>query len=92
MYLADYQERELSTQPDLIAQLGARIARDYELRYGGPVQVRAEALVSLNGRRAQLLVDPTVDIADGAPDLDRWILPEPSEPPLGARSRKLAVR
>ena len=47
----------------------------------GPVQVRADAWASLNGRRARRLIDPDVDLAavdDGlAPAA--WILPAPVE-------------
>src|SRR5690606_12439915 len=49
-YLTRLQEREMSGQPDLILQLAHRISDDFSKRLGGPVEVRAEALVSLNGR------------------------------------------
>lgn len=87
-YLTEAQAREMSGQPDLILQLAHRIAEDFNARGAGPVEVRAEARVSLNGRRPKLLVDPTIDLAkveDGL-GVARWILPEPSEPPLRLRS------
>ena len=47
------------------------------------MEVRAEVLVSLNGRPPRLLVDPSVDlmtVSDGlAPK--RWILAEPTDVP-----------
>jgi hypothetical protein len=45
--------------------------------------VRADAFVSLNGRPAARLVDPTVDLAAQPRDLwhDDWILPAPTGPP-----------
>jgi hypothetical protein len=84
-YLNDQQEREMSGQPDLVLQLAHRIARDFEARAGAPVEVRAEAWVSLNGRPPQLLVDPGVDLArvDDGLAAAGWILPEPSAEPLG---------
>jgi len=84
-YLTPYQEREMSGQPDLIVQLARRIARDLEAGGARDVEVRADALVSLNGRPAARLVDPEVDLTrvsllDPAPA--SWILPPPEGPPL----------
>jgi hypothetical protein len=83
-YLAEHQEREMGTQPELVWQLARHIARDFERRGLGPVEVRADALASLNGRPAAPLVDPTVDLAaieDGlAPQ--GWVPPAPAAPPL----------
>ncbi|MEQ9325383.1 MAG: HTTM domain-containing protein, partial [Polyangiaceae bacterium] len=91
-YLTDVQEREMSGQPDLILQLAHHIADDFAARGYAPVEVRAEARVSINGRRSRLLVDPTVDLTtidDGVAEAS-WILPEPTEPP--ARLRAIAHR
>jgi hypothetical protein len=82
-YLNARQEREMAAQPDLILQLAHRIARDFEEQGYGRVEVRAESLVSLNGRRARPMIDPTRDLAsveDGLAKKD-WILPGPTEPP-----------
>jgi vitamin K-dependent gamma-carboxylase len=82
-YLTARQERDFGSQPDLVLQLGKRIAADFSAREGAPVVVNVDAIASLNGRRAARLVDPTVDLAcveDGfgkAP----WILPLPDEAP-----------
>ena len=81
-YLDARQEREFGTQPDLVLQLGRHIGREWEARVDGPVRVRAEVLVSLNGRRSQLLVDPEVDLLTlDDPHAVSWILPEPPGPP-----------
>ena len=82
-YLTRLQEREMSSQPDLILQLAHRIRDDYEAKGSGPVEVRADTWVSLNGRAIRRLIDPTVDLSridDGLGKAD-WILPEPTEPP-----------
>lgn len=82
-YLTDRQEREFSGQPDLILQLGHRIARDFASR-GLDVRVRVEAMVSLNGRPAMKMIDPAVDltqVTDGISPV-RWILPPPASPPI----------
>jgi hypothetical protein len=93
-YLTRLQEREMSVQPDLILQLARRIARDFEARGHGPVEVRAEARVSLNGRPAELLVDPTVDLAREEDGLAAkpWILPAPESPPIRLRPTLHATR
>ncbi len=85
-YLTPYQENEMSSQPDLILQLAHKIGEDYTLR-DGPVEVRVEALVSLNARPGASLVDPSVDlmtIEDGIGPAT-WILPAPSGPPPPTR-------
>ncbi|HEU4578444.1 MAG TPA: HTTM domain-containing protein [Polyangiaceae bacterium] len=86
-YLTPLQEREMSGQPDLIAQLARHIRDDFARRGLGPVQVHADAWASLNGRRARRLIDPDVDLAsvdDGIAPA-RWILPAPAEPPPARR-------
>lgn len=87
-YLTRLQEREMSGQPDLILQLAQRIARDFEAAGKGPVEVRADARVSLNGRPSELFLDPEVDLAREADGLapKGWIRPAPGAPPLHLRS------
>ena len=82
-YLTRLQEREMSSQPDLILQLAHRIRDDYEAKGLGPIEVRADTWVSLNGRAIRRLINPDLDLSrieDGWRRAD-WILPEPSEPP-----------
>jgi hypothetical protein len=82
-YLTPLQEREMSGQPDLILQLAHHILNDFRERGLGDVEVRAEALVSLNGRRLAPLIDPDVDLSLVSDGLRRasWILPVPATPP-----------
>ncbi len=78
--LTDHQAREFSGQPDMIVQLGQYIGRN-----AGPgAEVRVEALVSLNGRRAEPLIDTTVDLMtiDLGVGRAEWILPAPSGLPV----------
>jgi vitamin K-dependent gamma-carboxylase len=82
-YLSAVQERELSVQPDLILQLGRHIGAEFRAR-GEDVEVRADTLVSLNGRPAEPLIDGSVDLltlTDGIGNA-RWITPVPSTSPL----------
>jgi len=89
-YLDPRQEREMAGQPDLIAQLARHMARDFERRGRGPVEVRAEALVSLNGRRARPMIDPARDLARQSDSLAPadWILPAPDGPPIRLRPNR----
>jgi vitamin K-dependent gamma-carboxylase len=82
------QEREMSSQPDLILQMAHWIRDDFAARGEGAVEVRVEAVVSLNGRAAAPIIDPARDLArveDGLAPAD-WILPAPSGPPPRLRS------
>lgn len=82
-YLNPRQTRQMSRQPDLIVQLAHHIAALFEQRGFSSVEVRAEAWVSLNGRRPALMLDPEVDLARITPSVARadWILPAPTDPP-----------
>jgi len=85
-YLNSHQEREMSGQPDLVLQLAHHIADDFEARGHQQVEVRVDAWVSLNGRRAARMIDPTVDLArvrDGVALMD-WIESRPPDDPLPA--------
>ena len=86
-YLTGLQEAEMSSQPDLILQLGHHIRRDFEARGRGPVEVRADSRVAFNGRRSAPLIDPNRDlttIADGLSTRD-WVLPAPRSLPTPTR-------
>jgi vitamin K-dependent gamma-carboxylase len=80
-YLTSLQEREMSGQPDLILQLAHYIREDFARRGHGPVEVRVDALVSLNGRRIAPLIDPNVDLVTVRDGFGKasWILAAPRE-------------
>lgn len=82
-YLTQEQEREMSGQPDLILQLAHHVHAQLEASTGHPHEVRVDSHVSLNGRRARPLIDPTVDLATVQDSLApaTWITPPPPEPP-----------
>jgi hypothetical protein len=73
------QWRAMASDPELIRQAAHAIAGVYGVS-GRRVQVRADAFVSFNGRPAQRLVDPTVDLSREPYRLlgQPWILPGPS--------------
>lgn len=87
-YLNHRQEREMAGQPDLILQLAHHIADDLRHQGLGDVEVRAEALVSLNGRPARPMIDPQRDlsrVSDGLAAKD-WILSAPTSDPIHLRA------
>lgn len=76
-FLNAHQEKQMAMQPDLILQF-AHYLKNYYEKAGMPnPSVRAEVWVTLNGRPAQLLIDPKVDLTEitegWAPK--KWILP-----------------
>ena len=77
-YLSPLQAERMTTQPDLILAT-AHIIRDRYAEQGHHVEVRADAHVSLNGRPAQRLVDPAVDLAAESQGVaaKSWLLPPP---------------
>ena len=90
-YLTEDQYREMSGQPDLILQLGHHISEDFNNRGVGPVEVYADARVSLNGRQARPIIYPDIDltkIKDGMAPAS-WITPSPEQPPPLHRALKL---
>lgn len=71
------QWKVMSTEPDLIRQAAHAIAASHGAD-GQRVEVRADAFVSLNGRRAARLVDPDVNLAAEPWRWHQsWILPSP---------------
>jgi len=82
-YLTRHQELEMSGQPDLMLQLARHIQADYARRGYGEVEVRADAIASLNGRRRQRLIDPDADLTRVEDGFSKaaWILPAPTDPP-----------
>lgn len=83
-YLTALQAREMSSQPDMILQLGKHIAQEFRSRGYLDIEVRVDAWVSLNGRPGAPLIDPRVDLVDVPDSLApaAWILPAPRTPPL----------
>ncbi|WP_428269385.1 HTTM domain-containing protein [Haliangium sp.] len=84
-YLTPNQEKQMSTQPDMILALAHHIADDFAGRGVPGVEVRAEAYVALNGRPSRLLVDPTVNLAAARDQVwpQPWIVRD-SAPPRSA--------
>ena len=82
-YLTMRQETEFSGQPDLIVQLARHIGEDFRKK-GRHVEVRAETLVSLNGRPPVPMIDPALDLTQPLPA--GWVLAAPTSPPHSAKA------
>ncbi|MDQ3803584.1 MAG: HTTM domain-containing protein [Acidobacteriota bacterium] len=68
---------KMAGQPDMILQFSHFLAEEKRREGYGEVEVRALVMASLNGRKPQLLVDPTVDLAKERRSMlpARWIMP-----------------
>ena len=75
--LTELQQRQLRTQPDLIRQYARHLEDTFVAGGARDVRVYADAWASLNGRAAQRLIDPTVDLAsvDDCIWSASWIVP-----------------
>ena len=61
--LTPWQYDKMATRPHLIQQFARYLATRLEAQGHVGVEIRAQACVSLNGRRPQHLIDPTADLA-----------------------------
>lgn len=84
-WLAPWQASPIAMDPECVRQLCQHVRASAG---GGPVEVRALVVASLNGRPPQLLVDPTVDLAREPRTLAPapWIVPltHPLPPAAGS--------
>ena len=83
LYLDERQAWKMAARPDMILQFAHYLAA-HEPRGGPkPLQVRAEVILSVNGRKPALLVDPKVDLAAQRATLGHasWLLPMPASTP-----------
>jgi len=67
--LEPWQHEQMRTQPDMIAQYGRHLAEELAAQ-GHDVAIYADAWASLNGRKAQRLLRPDVDLTQ--PDAALW--------------------
>ena len=92
-YMGSRQLRKMVNHPDMILQFSHYLAEEKRREGYENVEVRALVMASLNGRKPQLIIDPTVDLAREQNSLlpARWILPltEPLPPPGTARSQEI---
>lgn len=75
--LSARQYYTMGMRPDMIHQFALFLARQFREQGHADVEIRANATVSLNGRKPQLIIDPTVNLAAEPRTLRhaKWILP-----------------
>ena len=76
-YLTTFQAARFGRDPRMVHQLARRIAADLRDVGVDNVEVRVWALVSLNGRKPQFMIDPRVDLGTEPITWQQpeWILP-----------------
>lgn len=81
VYLNPEQFGKFPRDPELILQLAHHLAEEQRAELGRDVEVRALVLLSLNGRKPQLLIDPNVNLVHKkrGERTRPWVLPQ-SEP------------
>ncbi len=84
-YLESHQLMKVATKPDLLLLFAHHLAEEKKREGFEDVEVRARAMVSLNGRAPQLLIDPNVDLTKEQVRIlpTPWIIPLTT--PLGTR-------
>jgi hypothetical protein len=82
-FLTPYQEKMMSTQPDMILQYAHHLADVYaaEQQIAHP-EVYVDCFVSLNGRRSRRYIDPAVNLAAQRRGFHHksWVLPLEAPP------------
>jgi hypothetical protein len=78
-FLTERQKHRIAGQPDLIHQFAIHLADEYRKEYGMEVEVRVDAIVSLNGGKPAPLINPETDLAAQPRDLrcKPWITRRP---------------
>jgi hypothetical protein len=77
-YLTPQQEKQMSTQPDMILQFAHFLAKEYNKNKGfTAAEVYADSYAALNGHPSQPFIDNTVDLAKQPVNFapKKWILP-----------------
>ena len=89
-YLSEFQADAMITDPELVLQFSHFMADKLRNGENDRIEIRAEVLVSMNGRKQQLLIDPMVNLAAQPRTLMAapWILPLTE--PLPSRDQDLS--
>jgi hypothetical protein len=75
-YVTERQEQMMAQDPSMVRTLARHVAADLRSRGLVNVGVRADSVAAINGRPAQRLIDPEIDLSASAlPDRSDWIVP-----------------
>lgn len=86
------QLTKFGRDPEMILDLAHYLANEYRRETGREVEVRALVLSCYNGRKPQLLIDPTVDLAKEPRGFyaRSWIMPQQEPRPAIGWNRPIA--
>lgn len=75
-FLTSFQEKMMSTQPDMILQYAHHLKKEFQKRGVKDPIVTTDAYIRLNGKGSRLMIDNTVDLAREEDNLQAksWIL------------------
>ncbi|MEO0564665.1 MAG: HTTM domain-containing protein, partial [Chloroflexota bacterium] len=76
-YLTPRQHQQMSDHPEMIRHFARFLSGELQHTHGEPVAIYTWAMVSLNGRPPQLIIDPSVDLAQTSLRFGEndWVLP-----------------
>ena len=76
-FLTEFQEKQMSFQPDFILEYAHYLEDHYQQQGIEDPEIYVESYVALNGRRSQPYVKPEVDLTQIEPSLKHrnWLLP-----------------
>jgi len=61
-FLTAFQQKQMSTQPDFIIEYAQHLAKHFRNQGHKNLQVFVESYASLNGRKSQVYVAPSLDL------------------------------
>ncbi|MEC8098285.1 MAG: HTTM domain-containing protein [Bacteroidota bacterium] len=61
-YLTEFQEKQMSFQPDFIYEYANYIGEIFSKKFGSDVEIHVDSFVTLNGRRSERLIKENVNI------------------------------
>lgn len=77
-FVSSEQSEKFGRDPEMILQLAHFLGDEYQRSTGHPAEVHALVMVSLNGRKPELMIDPNVDLMREARGFYHrsWVLPQ----------------
>ena len=63
-FLSEFQERQMSFQPDFILEYAHHVGEYYKKNGMNEIEIYADSYVTLNGRLSQRFIDPYVNLLD----------------------------
>ena len=63
-FLSEFQERQMSFQPDFILEYAHHVGEYYKINGMNEIEIYADSYVTLNGRLSQRFIDPNVNLLD----------------------------